>query len=73
MIAESTLACHREDLQVPSTKVTVPYLTTDFGLKRLAAIYQSLLPCLWLLLTALMTAVNDYETKTGREKQGKDE
>lgn len=72
MIAESTRACRHDALQVPSSKINIPYLSTDFGLKHLAAMYQTLLPCLWLLLTMLMTASNDYETKTGREKENKD-
>ena len=42
-----------------------------FGLQKIKKIYNTLLPCLTLLLSTLLTAQNDYERKNGTEKIGK--
>lgn len=73
MIQESTRAYHNSSLQISSSGLNIPYLTTEFGLQQIRKTYNSLLPCLTLLLTLLLSAENDYERKIGREKTGKAE
>jgi hypothetical protein len=72
MVNESTRAYHDPSLRLSSTGLDIPYLTTDFGLKKVQDTYFSLLPCLTFLLHALLTAENDYERWNGKEKVGKD-
>lgn len=72
VVNESTKAYHHEKLRLSSSKVTIALLTTSFTLSMLAPLYRELLPCLWLLLFHLITAVNDYEMKVGHEKQDKE-
>lgn len=72
LVRESDRALRDPELRLPSTETTIPRLTTDFGLNRLTAIYQTLLPCMWMLLVTLMTATNTYEQKFHREKLNKD-
>ena len=36
-------------------------INSDFGLEKIRMTYNTLLPCLTLLLTILLTAQNDYE------------
>ena len=68
MIKESTKAYHDPSLRLSTAGLDIPYLTTDFGLKRIQDTYFSLLPCLMFLLHALLTAKNDYERWNGKEK-----
>lgn len=72
LVQESTRACHEDRLKLTSSKVDTAYLSTDFALSKLANIYQTLLPCLWLLLMTLLSAPNEYERKKQREKRQKD-
>jgi len=72
MIKESTTAYRDHRLQVSSSGLDIPYLTSDFGLKKMQDIYTALLPCLTFLLYALLTAQNDYERRKGKDKVGKD-
>lgn len=72
LVKESDRALRDPELRVPATEATIPRLTSDFGLKRVATIYQTLLPCMWLLLITLMTATNTYEQKFHREKLNKE-
>lgn len=72
MVKESTRAYHDPSLRLSSTGLDIPYLTTDFGLKKVQDTYFTLLPCLTFLLHALLTAENDYERWNGKEKVGKD-
>ncbi|KAH9917480.1 uncharacterized protein B0H18DRAFT_958331 [Fomitopsis serialis] len=72
LVKESTKACHDHKLKLASTKVDTAYLSTDFALSKLAAMYQAMLPCMWLLLMTVLTATNDYERKKKKEKRDKD-
>lgn len=71
VIQESTRAYRNSSLQISSTGLNIPFLTTEFGLNKIQKTYTSLLPCLYLLLTMLLSAENDYERKIGRGKKGK--
>jgi hypothetical protein len=73
MVKETDKAYHQDELRISSSKLDIPYLTTEFGLKKMLVLYQTVLPCLWLLLSTILAAQNDYEKKTGREKEGKEE
>ncbi|KAI1790167.1 hypothetical protein LXA43DRAFT_523935 [Ganoderma leucocontextum] len=73
VVHESSRACKDSTLQLASTTVDVESLTTNLALKRLASLFQTLLPCLWLLLISLLTATNVYERKHKTTKLGKDE
>ncbi|KIM71540.1 hypothetical protein PILCRDRAFT_16981 [Piloderma croceum F 1598] len=73
MIKETDKAYHQDELRISSSKLDIPYLTTEFGLKKMLVLYQTVLLCLWLLLSTILAAQNDYEKKTGREKEGKEE
>ena len=69
MVKESDRAIRDERLRVSATGATIPRLSTpDFGLGRLAEVYQTLLPCMWMLLLALLTASNTYERKNHTTK-----
>ena len=72
MVNESTAAYHNKELCLSSSGLDIPYLTTDFGLKKIQDIYSQLLPCLSVLLITLLTAPNDYEKRKGVGKIGKD-
>ena len=72
MVNESTAAYHNKELCLSSSGLDTPYLTTDFGLKKIQNIYSQLLPCLSILLITLLTAPNDYEKHKGAGKIGKD-
>ena len=72
LVEESSKAISDPRLRVHSTGATIPRLTTDFGLGKLAEIYQSLLPCMWLLLSMVLMAENNYERKNHRPKQNKE-
>ncbi|TFY76948.1 hypothetical protein EWM64_g7063 [Hericium alpestre] len=73
MIDESSRACNLDELRISSQHISIPYLTTDFALKKLYGIYTSFLPCLCLLLTMLLTAPNTYERTKHVEKADKHE
>jgi hypothetical protein len=73
MVKETDDAYHQDELHISSLKLNIPYLTTEFGLKKILVLYQTVLPCLWLLLLTILAAQNDYEKKMGREKGGKEE
>ncbi|KAI0742044.1 hypothetical protein C8Q80DRAFT_1274366 [Daedaleopsis nitida] len=72
LISESDRALKEDSLHVSATGATIPRLTGDFGLSRLAELYRTLLPCMWLLLFALLTAENMYEWKSHRTKVNKE-
>ncbi|TFY74571.1 hypothetical protein EWM64_g9441 [Hericium alpestre] len=72
MIKESTRACNNPALKVSSSHVTVPYLTSEFGLNDVMSLYRTLLPCLWLFLSLLIMAPNTYEKSHHTEKLEKD-
>ena len=72
MVNESTAAYHNKQLCLSSSGLDIPYLTTDFGLKKIQNVYSKLLPCLSVLLITLLTAPNDYEKRKGAGKIGKD-
>jgi hypothetical protein len=72
MVNESTAAYHNKNLCLSSSRVNIPYLTTDFGLKKIQGIYMELLPCLSILLIMLLTAQNGYEKRKGSGKIGKE-
>lgn len=63
MVEESTAAFRSDSLRVPANSVTIPHLTTKFGLGAILTLYRNTLPCLYTLLFALLTASNDYEKK----------
>ncbi|KAJ2911518.1 hypothetical protein MD484_g8897, partial [Candolleomyces efflorescens] len=71
MVDESTAGCRNKMLHLPSEKVTIPYLTSDFGLTKIQSIYSTVLPCLSMLLMALLTAENDSERRRKKAKVGK--
>ncbi|KII93848.1 hypothetical protein PLICRDRAFT_171553 [Plicaturopsis crispa FD-325 SS-3] len=73
VVKESTAAYHKDALCLSSSDIDVQFLTADFGLNKIMDVYHTLLPCLWFLLAALLTAPNDYERWNGRKKQGKEE
>ena len=72
MTEESTTAYHNDKLHLSGSKLNTPYLTTDFGLKKVQETYKTHLPCLYLLLFSLLTAKNDYEKFKNTTKIGKD-
>ncbi|KAJ3513287.1 hypothetical protein NMY22_g15085 [Coprinellus aureogranulatus] len=72
MVKESTTAYKDPNLRLPVEELTIPYLTTDFGLNTVRSFYANVLPCLSLLLMTLLTAPNDYEAKKKKEKKDKD-
>jgi hypothetical protein len=72
MTEESTTAYRNDKLHLSGSRLSTPYLTTDFGLKKVQETYKSLLPCLYLLLFSILTAKNDYETFKNTTKIGKD-
>ncbi|KAI0729034.1 hypothetical protein C8Q72DRAFT_794842 [Fomitopsis betulina] len=72
LVRESTRACHEDKLKLTSAKVDTMYLATGSGLLKLAGIYETLLPCLWMLLVILLSAPNDYEYKMNRVKKDQD-
>ena len=56
MVKESTMAYQRPEFQLSSSGLDIPYLMTEFGLKKLQDTYATLLPCLSFLLHGLLTA-----------------
>jgi len=72
MVKESTRAYHDDFLHLSASGLTADFVGTDFGLEKIKNIYSTLLPCLTLLLSTLLTAQNDYEKKKGVEKIGKE-
>ncbi|KAG6835249.1 hypothetical protein H0H93_003482 [Arthromyces matolae] len=73
MVQESTKAYRDDSLRLSSSGISIPYLTTNFGLSKIHQTYTQLLPCLTLLLTTLITAPNDYERFKHVEKEGKEQ
>jgi hypothetical protein len=73
MVKETDKAYHRDELCISSSQLDIPYLTTEFGFKKMASMYQTIRPCLWLLLSTILATPNDYEKKQGKEKEGKEE
>jgi hypothetical protein len=73
MIKETDKAYHWDELCISSSQLDIPYLTTECGLKKMASMYQTTLPCLWLLLSTILAAPNDYEKEQSKEKEGKEE
>ena len=72
-VKETDNTYHQDELHISFLKLNIPYLTTEFGLKKILVLYQTVLPCLWLLLSTILAAQNDYEKQMGREKEGKEE
>ncbi|TBU40577.1 hypothetical protein BD309DRAFT_1046122 [Dichomitus squalens] len=72
MVEESTRACTNPSLHLSSTGIDVSDLKDNMLLGQLAKTFQTLLPCLWLLLMTLLTAANAYEKKTRKVKVDKD-
>ncbi|KAF8996927.1 hypothetical protein BDQ17DRAFT_1429436 [Cyathus striatus] len=52
--------------------ISVPFLTSEFGLDQIQNSYETLLPCFTSLLSSVLTAKNDYERKKNTEKIDKD-
>ncbi|KAI0739876.1 hypothetical protein C8Q80DRAFT_1274908 [Daedaleopsis nitida] len=73
MVEESTKAYQHENLRISASGIDIPYLSTSFSLTAIWELYQTLLPCLCLLLHVLLSAPNHYERDHGVEKQGKGE
>ncbi|GJE88855.1 hypothetical protein PsYK624_049420 [Phanerochaete sordida] len=71
IIEESTAAIRNDSLHLPSQKLSIPFLTTEFALQPFASLFQTVLPCLWIILYMVITAPNDYERKRGVEKAEK--
>ena len=73
MIQESTKAYHDNGLRLAasSSGFNAELVDSKLGLEKIKKTYDSLLPCLTLLLSMLLTAQNDYERKKGAEKIGK--
>lgn len=71
MVQESTKAYHDNGLRLSASGLNAELINSDFGLEKIRTTYNTLLPCLTLLLTILLTAQNDYERKRGVEKIGK--
>ncbi|KAF8984622.1 hypothetical protein BDQ17DRAFT_1336157 [Cyathus striatus] len=72
IVAELLKACRDPTLQLSAAGITVPFLTSDFGLDQIKCSYDTLLPCFTILLSSVITATNDYEHKKNTEKIGKD-
>ena len=73
MIQESTKAYHDNGLRLvaSSSGFNAELANSKFGLEKIKKTYDTLLPCLSLLLSMLLTAENDYEHKKGAENIGK--
>lgn len=71
MLEESTTAFRKDSLRVPANSVTIPHLTTKFGLSTILTLYRNTLPHFYTLLLTLLTANNDYENKTKTQKKNK--
>lgn len=71
MVEESTRAFRKDSLRVPTNSMTIPPLTTKFGLGTILMLYHNTLPCLFSLLFTLLTANNDYENKAKAQKKDK--
>ena len=48
-------------------------VSTSFGLLPLQQIYQTTLPCLFMILVALLTATNEYEHRCKTVESGKED
>ena len=68
VVEESTKAYGHPDLHRPSTQAKTDDFRSDFSFTSMAAIYQSFMPCLWAILTALVMAENNYKRWQGRTK-----
>ncbi|KAF8164700.1 hypothetical protein B0H34DRAFT_670727 [Crassisporium funariophilum] len=71
MVKESTKACHNKDLCLSALGINAEHINSEFGLQKIKKTYDTLLPCLTLLLSTLLTAQNNYERKNDTEKIGK--
>ncbi|THH30682.1 hypothetical protein EUX98_g3491 [Antrodiella citrinella] len=71
LVKESTAAIQNPELKISAPGLTIPFLTTDFGLRKIYDIYMTLLLCLFFVLNALLTAPNNYEHWNATEKPGK--
>ena len=73
MVQESSKAYHDNGLCLiaSSSGFNAELVNSKFGLEKIKKTYDTLLPCLTLLLSMLLTAQNDYERKKGAEKIGK--
>ncbi|TFY74351.1 hypothetical protein EWM64_g9660 [Hericium alpestre] len=65
VVDESTRAYRRDDLHLPANSATTAHFTTDFAFENILRVYRTVLPCLWMILYALLVAANDYERKHG--------
>jgi len=71
MVQESTKAYHNNRLCLSALGLNAELVNSNFGLEKIRTTYNTLLPCLTILLTILLTAQNNYEQKKGVEKIGK--
>lgn len=71
MVQESTKAYHNNGLRLSTSGLSAELISSDLGLEKIRTTYNTLLPCLTLLLSTLLTAQNDYERKNAIEKKGK--
>ena len=72
VVEESTKAYGHPDLHWPSTQAKTNDFHLDFTFTLMAAIYQSIMPCLWAILMALVMVENNYEWWQGQTKVGKE-
>ena len=73
IVKESTMGYQHPEFQLSSFRLDIPYLTTEFGLKKIQDTYATLLPCLSFLLHGLLTAKNKYKWRNNHEKKKKTE
>ena len=72
VVEESNKAYRHPDFHRPLTKVKTEDFRADFAFLSMAELCQSIMPCLWALLMALVIAENDYERKKSLVKVGKE-
>jgi hypothetical protein len=61
MVQESTKAYHDNGLRLSASELNAKLINSDFGLKNIRTTYDTLLPCLTLLLTLLLTAQGRHD------------
>ncbi|KAF8156595.1 hypothetical protein B0H34DRAFT_675048 [Crassisporium funariophilum] len=71
MVQESTKAYNNNGLPLVSIRTQCRTPQLRIWLEKIRGTYNTLLPCLNLLLSTLLTAQNDYEKKKGVKNLGK--